>query len=140
MALIKQKEQDNTAVFGEYWKIVAYNNSSHKNIDGVFDIHLFANADARNDNKNALSEGLKFNMRSEDDNHVKNMDPALVDVNGILANNTIDDWTMSLEVAIRYAWLKWVAGAAQAKLDENPDAELTANEQNALFFVDAVDA
>lgn len=141
MALIKEKQVDNMGITGNYWRIVQNNQSYIDNIN-VIDLVMYASTEARQNGSNPLPEQIRFTFK-QGDHPVSDLDVSGIDTSTV---EHIED----LETQFRYLHIKNIAQYAQNRLDNETkelDGEevaittedLTLNEQNALFFIDAID-
>lgn len=135
MAFQKTKQVDNYGIEGNYWKIVQNNAASGS--DRVVTLQLYVSQAGREEGKNPLPEQVKFNF-TENDHPLSELDEATVDTT-LVTEADVDNWYERFVIHCLYIHIKAIAVAAQAKLDADPDVELTANETNALFFIDALD-
>ena len=130
MAFIKSKTLDSGAI-GDYWRIIQRNSNFDRN-DDVCTLKLYINEQGRVDDLTPLSESVKFNFCPQD-HPLSEIDVDEIDI------NLVDDFR-DVELHVRYVHIRDIANIAFDKIADDEDAELTRNEQRALFFVDAVDA
>lgn len=135
MALQLTTQVDNLGVEGDYWKIIQNNAASGR--DRVVTLQLYVSQAGREEGKNPLPESVQFNF-TENDHPLSELDESSVDTTLVTGEN-VEDWFERFVTHCLYVHIKAVAAAAQAKLDADPDAELTGNEAKALPFNDAVD-
>ena len=127
MAFVKSIELD-SGVTGEYWRIIQ-RNSFDKGRDLV-EMVLYIDKTHRDEGKAPLNHSVQF-IFVEHDYPLLEVDPDRLDID--LLENLPQDY----DFHVKYANIRQCAEGAQAKLDA--DAQLTSNEQKALFFVDAQD-
>lgn len=118
MALKKQKQLDNTGLYGEYWRLIQVNINFDR-LDGRFELVMYSDQEARDGGKNPLNESISREIGAEALN-------SPIIVNGV---------PMMLKDAIKarfYAvfMAKAVAEAAKRDDDESKDTEVA-------FFSDA---
>ena len=130
MGILKTEQQDNTGVFGEYWKLIQHNNDDKKN---VVDLVLYLTQAGRDSGQNALDEKVQFIFKLGD-HPLSDFDVDTLDM------TLVDDFTQ-LEKHVRYQHIMNIASIAKAKQDvidasETPSEEpqLTGNESKALTF------
>ena len=135
MAITLNTELDNTGVFGDYFKIEAWNNHAISG-SAVVTIQLYQSKAGREEGKNALNHSVQFHF-TPGDHPISEFNVGTIDTTGV---NDFRD----LELHVRYQHIMNVAVIAKAIDDANvglPEEEqttLSGNEQKALLFVNGV--
>lgn len=117
---------------GDYWRILQ-RNSNFVRVDDVVTLQLYIDGTGRDSGNTPLQKTVQFCFCPGDHPLTEfDLDTVIVDDCGDLYD---------LELHVRYTHIKNVAAAAQSIIDDTPENSepiLTANEEQAVWFLDAV--
>lgn len=137
MALIKEKEVGNTGITGNYWRIARHATDFLRRTESVT-LELYKSEKAREEGKDPVGESFSFHF-TKNDYPYHESDSSMIDINRV---NDLEDFRMHgiyqhiKAIAVIAHEKQSLAGKLPPTSPEIPNQ----NEENALFFYDAVDS